>query len=261
MIPIALQTYTLRDDMEHDFDGTLRYIADIGYRGIEVGGLYQKQPSELAQAAKDLGLSITSNHGALPTAESLNEALDLQTALGSTRLVNGFGPDDVKTVDGCKSAAGKLQAAADLLKPHGITVHVHNHFWEFQPVADGRYPLDVMLAEAPGIFSELDLYWVAYAGADPAEVIARYPSRMELVHVKDGMVGGGYRFKALGTGQVDLPAAIQALDPAVTQWLVVEQDASDGDMRQDVKTSHDYLISHGLASGSKQDAAGPRWPH
>ncbi|MBM3500994.1 MAG: sugar phosphate isomerase/epimerase [Armatimonadetes bacterium] len=251
MKPIALQTYTLRDAFEKDFLGTLRAVAEIGYKGIEVGGMYGQETAEYVKAVSDLGLVVTSNHGALPTPETLAEIVDLQQALGSTRLVSGYGPDDLKTVDGCKACAEKLQKAADLLKPHGISVHVHNHYWEFHRVEDGRYPFEILMEQASYIFSQLDLYWVAFGGADPVEVLARYGKRVELAHVKDGALGAEYHFAALGAGQVNLPAAISALDPAVTQWLIVEQDLSDGDMMQDVKTSYAYLTANGLGEGKR----------
>lgn len=251
MKPIALQTYSVRQAMDADFDGTLKYIADLGYKGIETAGLYGRKPEEIAKAAADLGLAVVSNHGSLPEAANFDEILDLQKGLGSTRLVSGFGPDALKTVDDCKAAAAKLQAAAELLAPHGISVHMHNHWWEFKAVEDGRFPYDIMLAEAPAIFSEMDIYWVTFGGAEPAEVFSRYSKRVELVHVKDGLVGGEYAFRALGEGDVDLPAALKAIDPAVTEWFIVEQDASDGDMMKDIETSYNCLISQGLALGNK----------
>lgn len=251
MKPIALQTYTLRDAFAEDFAGTLQFVADLGFKGIETAGTYGLEPCELAKAAADLGLAICSNHGALPTTETLAEILDMQGGLGSTRLVSGFGPDDLKTVDACKVAAAKLQAAAEMLAPHGVTVHMHNHYWEFHAVEDGRFPFDIMLAEAPAIFSELDLYWVTFGGAVPAEVLAQYGARVELVHVKDGDLGEQYHFQALGEGQVDFAAAIGAINDDVTQWLIVEQDASDGDMKRDVKVGYEYMIANGLGSGRK----------
>jgi sugar phosphate isomerase/epimerase len=242
MKPIALQTYTLRDAFEADFWSTLKAVADIGYKGLEVGGTYGMTPAELAKAITDTGMAITSNHGALPTAETLDQIVAFQKEVGSDKLVSGFGPDDLKTIDGCKAAAAKLQTAAELLAPHGISVHMHNHYWEFHRVEDGRFPYDIMLEEAPDIRSQIDLYWVAFGGAG---------KRVQLVHVKDGMLGDQPAFRALGEGQVDLPAAIGALDPAVAEWLIVEQDLSDGDMLRDVKTSYDYLTSKGLASGNR----------
>jgi len=226
-------------------------VADIGYVGIESAGTYGRTPAEFAQVVADLGMTVCSNHGSLPTAETLEQFVADQQALGSTRLVSGYGPDDLKTVEACQAAGAKLQAAAELLAPHGISVHVHNHYWEFHKVEDGRYPLDIILAEAPDIKSQLDLYWVAFGGADPVEVLGRLGQRVELVHVKDGLLGAEYHFKALGTGQPDLPAAIGAIDKATTEWLIVEQDQSDGDMLADVRTSYDFLTSRGLASGKR----------
>lgn len=251
MRPIALQTYTLRDALAADVHSTLKAVADIGFKAIEGGSTYGLSIPEFAQAVTDLGMTICSNHGALPTPETLEQVVADQRALGSTRLVGGYGPDDLKTVAQCEAAAGKLQAAAELLAPHGISVHVHNHYWEFHRVEDGRFPLDIILAEAPDIYSQLDLYWVAFGGADPVEVLGRIGKRVELAHVKDGLLGAEYHFKALGTGQVDLPAAIAALDPEVTKWLIVEQDLSDGDMLADVQTSYDFLTSNGLAQGNR----------
>jgi len=251
MKPIALQTYTVREAMEKDFFGTLKAVAEIGYKGVEISGLYGQEPQGIAQAVADLGMVICSNHGTLPNRENQNQIVDFQKALGSNRLVSGFGPDDMKTVDGCKLCAEKLQTAAEILKPHGLSCHVHNHFWEFARVEDGRYPYEIILEEAPDVLSQLDLYWVAFGQADPVDIVSRYGARIELVHVKDGLLGEKYHFKALGTGQVDLPAAIQALNPAVTEWLIVEQDASDGDMMEDVKTSYEFLTSRGLAVGNR----------
>lgn len=251
MKPIAIQTYTLRDAFDQDFAGTLQFVADVGFKGIETAGTYGKSPAGLAKAAADLGLAICSNHGALPTKETLNEIVDLQHGLGSTCLVSGFGPDDLKTVEGCQVAAGKLQAAAEMLKPHGVTVHMHNHYWEFHKVENGRYPYDIMLAAAPDVFSQLDLYWVAFGGADPVEVLGRYGKRVRLVHVKDGDLGEKYHFQAVGEGQVDLPAAIGAIDDATTEWLIMEQDLSDGDMKRDVKVGYEYLVSHKLGAGKR----------
>ncbi|NLC55697.1 MAG: sugar phosphate isomerase/epimerase [Armatimonadetes bacterium] len=251
MKPIALQAYTLRDAFEKDVVGTMKAVAAMGFRGVEVSGTYGLTPAELAKLIADLGMVVCSNHAGLPTRENLAQVVDTQQALGSTRLVSGFGPDDMKTVDQCKACAERFATAAALLKPHGITFHFHNHYWEFHRVEDGRTPYEIIMAEAPGVFSQLDLYWVAYGGSDPVTVLQQYGTRIELLHVKDGLLGGEYHFKALGAGQVDLPAAIQAANPATTEWLIVEQDFSDGDMLADVQTSYQYLTARGLAAGNR----------
>ena len=37
--PIALQLYSVRDDMEADFEGTLKKVKALGYDGVEFAGL------------------------------------------------------------------------------------------------------------------------------------------------------------------------------------------------------------------------------
>ncbi len=38
MLSIGLQLYTVRDQTEKDFAGTLRRVAELGYTGVEFAG-------------------------------------------------------------------------------------------------------------------------------------------------------------------------------------------------------------------------------
>jgi len=165
-------------------------------------------------------------------------------------VISGFGPDQFKTIDGCKEAAARFQAAADLLKPHGMAFGIHNHWWEFFTV-DGRFVYDIIMAEAPDIFGELDVYWCAYGKADPVEFTRKYRSRLPLLHIKDGPLDEGAPHTAVGKGKLDMAAIIGAADPTVLDWLVVELDHCATDMMQAVRESYAYLTSKGLASGNK----------
>ena len=42
--PVALQLYSVRDDMAADFAGTLEKVAGMGYQGVEFAGLYDHTP-------------------------------------------------------------------------------------------------------------------------------------------------------------------------------------------------------------------------
>ncbi|MBC7807190.1 MAG: hypothetical protein H7145_13695, partial [Akkermansiaceae bacterium] len=55
-IPVCLQAYTVRDDSAQDFYGTLKKVAGIGYFGIELAGIYNKDPKELKTVLDDNGL-------------------------------------------------------------------------------------------------------------------------------------------------------------------------------------------------------------
>ena len=43
-IPVALQLYTLREELEKDFTGTLEKVAALGYQGVEFAGFGPLSP-------------------------------------------------------------------------------------------------------------------------------------------------------------------------------------------------------------------------
>lgn len=251
MKPISIQLYSVREMAAKDFPGTLRAIADIGYKGVEFAGLHGHDPKEIAKLVADLGMQVSSSHTGLPTPESVGQIVETESALGNTRVISGFGPDAFKTVDGVKQAAAKFNKAAELLKPHGMTYGIHNHWWEFDTL-DGRYVYDILMAESPGFFSELDVYWCAFGKADPVQIVSKYKSRLPLLHIKDGMLEEGkHVHTAVGAGLLDMPAIVGAADPSLLEWLIVELDACETDMLEAVRESYEYLTSAGLGVGNK----------
>jgi len=250
MTPLSIQLYTVRDEVRGDFPAVLRRVAEIGYKGVEFAGLHGHTPAEIAALLQDLGLAVSSSHVALPTPESIRQIADTEKALGNTRLVAGFGPDDFKTLDDCHRSAARFQAAAQLARGEGMTFAIHNHWWEFATL-DGHLVYDFLLESAPDIQGELDIYWAAAAGVSPASVIAKHKSRLPLLHVKDGPADRDGAMTAVGAGKVDIAGAIRAADPSVLQWLIVELDRCDTDMWQAVRESYTYLTGQGLAAGNK----------
>lgn len=251
MKPISIQLYTVREAAAKDFPGTLKAIADIGYKGVEFAGLHGHDPKEIAKLVSDLGLKVSSSHTALPTPESVGHIVETEAALGNTKVISGFGPDAFKTVDDVKAAAAKFNTAAELVRRHGMAFGIHNHWWEFDKL-DSKYVYDILLAEAPDIFGELDVYWCAFGKADPVQVVSKYKSRLPLLHIKDGMLEEGkHVHTAVGSGKLDMPAIVGAADPNVLEWLIVELDACETDMMEAVRKSYEYLTSSGLAEGNK----------
>ncbi len=249
--PISVQLYTLRAEAQKDFPAVLKTVADIGYKGVEFAGLHGHSATEIKALIDDLGLVTSSSHTALPAPENISQLVDTEGTLGNTRLIAGFGPNDFATLDDTLRSAARFQAAADLAKQHGMTFGIHNHWWEFGTVADGRLVYDVVLEAAPDAFSELDVYWAAMGGYDAAEVVAVHKARLPLLHIKDGTLEKDVPHVAVGSGKLDMPAIIGAADPDVLEWLVVELDACATDMTEAVRQSYVYLTTQGLASGNK----------
>ncbi|NLC57555.1 MAG: sugar phosphate isomerase/epimerase [Armatimonadetes bacterium] len=250
MKPISLQLYTVRDEAAKDFPGVLRRVAEIGYKGVEFAGLHGMAPAEVRKIIDDLGLQVSSAHMAMPTAENRQQLIDECQTLGNTRLISGFGPDQFKTLDDCKAAAEQVAKAAALLEGSGIAFGLHNHWWEFEPVA-GVLPEDILLASTPSVFAEIDVYWAAVGGVDPAVAVAQRKSRAPVLHIKDGPIEPKQPHTAVGAGALNIPAIIQAADPDVLQWVIVELDSYAGDMMEAVEASYRYLTQNGLAVGNK----------
>ena len=55
--PIGLQLYTVGDQLEKDFHGTLKLIAGIGYKEVELAQTHSKTAPQLRKAFKGAGLT------------------------------------------------------------------------------------------------------------------------------------------------------------------------------------------------------------
>ncbi|MCL5998843.1 MAG: sugar phosphate isomerase/epimerase [Chloroflexi bacterium] len=243
---ISVQLYSVREEAKNDFVGVLKKIAAMGYVGVEPAGLHGMAPKDLRKALDDLGLQVSSIHGPIPAPENVNEIVDTAGALGYKLHVAGYGPDQFATESGTLKAADAFQRAAELLKPHGLRFGFHNHWWEFDKKFNGKTPYQILLERAPDAFSELDTYWCAVGGDDPARMLRELGKRVPLLHIKDGPLDRNLPMTAIGEGKMDWKSVIGAADEQTTQWLIVELDRCATDMLEAVRKSAQYLASAGF---------------
>lgn len=241
MKPIAVQLYSLRAEAENDFRAVLESVAEMGYDGVESAGFYGMTPVEFRRAVEDLGMKVSSSHAPWATPHNITEVLDTVGALGLDKAAGGYGPDDFKDLDAIKRTADTVNTVMESLAKAGIQLFLHNHFWEFDKI-EGRLAYDYLADLCPGVKFEIDTYWAANFGAnDPAEQVNKFRARTPLLHIKDGPLEKGKAMVAVGRGKMDMPSVIKAADPNVLEWLIVELDACDTDMKTAVKESYDYL--------------------
>jgi sugar phosphate isomerase/epimerase len=247
--PIALQLYTLRDQLAQDFAGTVRKVADLGYAGVETAGQYGQSPAQARRLFDDLGLQVASAHLPLPLGPARDQVIETAQTLGCSRLVCAWLPPERFTSPASlRAVCAELTEASAAVRAHGLTLGYHNHWFEFDHLVDGR-PAHDWMAEwlAPEIFFELDVYWVKTAGLDPAAVVRGLGERVPLVHLKDGPAQIEPPMTALGEGVLDLPAVVGAAGAA--EWLIVELDRCATDMLAAVAKSFAYLAANGLGRG------------
>ncbi|MGC9468030.1 MAG: sugar phosphate isomerase/epimerase family protein [Anaerolineae bacterium] len=247
---VALQLYSVRESAAADFEGTVRRVADVGYAGVEPAGFPETTPAEAARLFRDLGLAVPSAHLPLPLGDHKQEVLEAMEALGCTNLVSGQGPDAFTSLDAIRQTCELFNEANAVAREHGLTLGVHNHWWEYLRV-EGRYPYRMMVDLLdPDIFFQVDTYWVQTAGADVTEVLGFLGERAPLLHIKDGPCDKREPMTAVGDGVMDFPAVLQAAGD-VPQWLIVEIDRVAGDMWTAVEKSYAYLVGEGLAVGTR----------
>jgi sugar phosphate isomerase/epimerase len=251
MKPISLQLYTLRDRSEKDFPGVIKAVGETGYTGVEPAGFYGLAPAELRRIVEDNGMVVSSSHGPWASPENLSEVIDTAAALGIDLVSSGFGPEDFVTKDAIKRTADKVNAMEETLSQAGLVLFLHNHYWEFE-MLDGRLKYDLFAELAPRVSFEIDTYWCANFGAnDPAAMVKKFARRAPLLHIKDGPLVKDQPMVAVGAGKMPTRKVIDAADPNVLRWLVVELDDCATDMLQAVKDSYTWLTTQGLARGRK----------
>ncbi len=244
-LPIALQTYTVREQFGRDFKGSVQRVAAMGYRALEITfEIPGVKPKAAAKLFRELTLAVPSAHLPLPLGKNERPVLDFARQFGLSYLVAMHGPNDFKSLDQIRHICDQYNQAAAVAARHGLSVAYHNHWWEFGMVED-RLAFDVMLEHLdPAVGFEVDTYWVRAAGHDPAAVVQRLGQRAPLLHIKDGPATLEEPMVAVGQGVLDFPAIVAAASGA--QWLVVELDRCATDMLTAVEQSHRYLVQEGL---------------
>ena len=251
---IALQLYSIRRQIEKDFDGSIQKVAAMGFEGIETYALPDNVPLEhAAKVFRDSGLKVTSMHTELPAGDKKEGVLKLADAYSCEIAIYPGWPQGEKYRDvaATKHMVEVYDEASAFLKGKGLKFGLHNHWWEFE-LTDGITPYYYLLDHvSKDVVFEVDTYWAKTGGQDPAKVLKRFGKRAPLLHIKDGPAIKGD--KALeqvpaGEGVMDFPAIVKAGGTNI-KWMIVEFDEYAKDIFDGIQMSYPYLTKNGLAAG------------
>lgn len=117
----------------------------------------------------------------------------------------------------------------------------HNHDHEFKPMEDGTLPFDYLMQNTdPDLVKcEMDVYWVAKGGADPLEMLQKYPGRYGIIHLKD-MNPTDSSITCVGNGNIDFPAILKESKRQGIKHFFVEYDKVVNGL-DCLKTAGEYL--------------------
>lgn len=241
---IGIQLYTLRNQIAKDAAGTLKKVAEAGYKQVELYG-FPKADAMIA-GARDAGLAIHSSHFEWDSVVNPKDAamsdfsriVEEAKKIGLSHLVIPYLQDgNRKTLDDYKKVAENANKAADIADQAGIRLSYHNHNFEFEPKEGGKSGYDIFIENfSPKMMFEIDVFWVKAAGIEPVELIKKLSGRVSQLHLKDlkdGIKVPSYAsglpadaFQELGDGIIPMEPILVAAKAAGVVHCHVEQDQS-----------------------------------
>jgi sugar phosphate isomerase/epimerase len=263
---IGIQLFTVRTLAEADLPATLALLASIGYREVEVAGLFGRTPDQFRALLDAHRLRAVGGHQLVGPApipffgeRSVDDALDEAEALGQpyvgttgitipTGIVDGVG--EAQTADRYRELAELANQWGVAAKARRLRLYLHVHYWEFgTDRVTGEALFQILLDETdPGLVSfEPDLFWMVFGGIDPLDWIPDYQHRFPLFHVKDGNPNpaGGYfnpGFTDLGEGSIDFRPIFEALKHKNAHRYIVERDDQPNPART-ARVGYQYLLN------------------
>lgn len=231
-LPVGLQLFTLRNDLEKDIPGTLKAVSKVGYRYVEfyVPFYFAWTPAfarEVRKSLDDLGLKCTSTHNTMDAfqPEGIGKAIELNQIIGSKYVVSARRPQ-VAGIDDWKSIAETLNKGNEVLRASGLSAAYHNTVLEWKPV-DGQRPIDVLFQNTDKSFGhQLDVGTCLATGTDAVAWIDQHPGRIRSLHLKDWSPEKEYGvlFSRGSAPWRDILAAAEGKGGA--EFLVIEQEQS-----------------------------------
>lgn len=268
MTAYGVQLFTIPGMVEKDLPYTLALLSEIGYKEVEFFGPYSFSTESTKQSWNQIkgmiGLQDNAFYGHAPaevakmladnglTAPSCHADLDSMRAGNLTALLEGLAPLQPKyvvvpalqsgrdTLDDYKRLAEEFNAIGKQMQDYGMKFVYHNHGYEHK-VMEGVTPLNYLLENTDPDYAqfELDIFWMAAAGADPVTYLQQYPGRFKLIHLKDAAKefrfsgdGGtpdqwmaGFPLMAdPGEGVFDIPAILAAAEANGVEHFFLERD-------------------------------------
>ena len=130
MIKLALQLYTVRNELEADLEGTLAAISKIGYSGVEFcGNYYGLEATEMKELLDKYNLKAVSSHIKYRyLKEDFCDHIRYLKTLGANHITIPALPKEAKEDEiELLRIAASLDNMAKRVKRKGLSLSFHNH--------------------------------------------------------------------------------------------------------------------------------------
>jgi sugar phosphate isomerase/epimerase len=238
--PLGLQMYSLRFYSPSNISVKLDKARELGFRTIEGGAPNRMPAQEYLTLLEQRGLKLVSTGTDFATLKRDPDSVVAQAKkLGAKYVMcawiphpkNQFSEKEVREAITVFNSSGEKLRAAD------ITFAYHCHGYEFQPHADGTlFDLLVKETNPNWVAFQIDVFWAAQGGADPAKLIEKHGARFKLMHVKDLRKGAAINSSGaapdedsvpVGQGSIDWAAVMKAAQNAGVEHYFIEDEAKN----------------------------------
>ncbi len=259
MSKIGLQMYTLRNHVGDptEYENTLRRVAEIGIKHIQMTPPGFLSVQELAALLKKYGLSADSVYRSTTKVVEAIEGAKRDAALLGVDVLrtDSIPPQFRGEADGYRRYAEIMNREGRACKAAGLRYIYHFHAFEWICFGDER-GMDILLGETDpdAVFFQPDVFWLTNAGLEPSDALQMFRGRAFWIHVKDYAIHAlngkiedvPYHFASVGEGNLNWKGILRTAAEIGIERFVIEQDECSGDAFDAVQSSFDALCRMGI---------------
>lgn len=237
--PFGLQLYSVRDAMDKDYMGTLRQVAEMGYRQVEFAGFADYSAKEISAALSEYNLEGISAHVGADrlVGENLKPQLEFLAEIGCKYVILPW--YEANSMEKVEEVCGILNNVAEAARPYGLTCGYHNHGHEFTRLGESFALTHIMEKTSPDVVMELDVFWAAHADVNPFDYFRQHKDRIRLLHLKQ--IDGEKNSVDLPDGVIDMAALSRLAEGFGVNTFIVEQEAYPVSSMESARVNAEYL--------------------
>lgn len=249
---LGIQLYSVRDDMKKDPAGTLKQLAEMGYKHVEHANyvdqkFYGYPQKEFKSLLDGLGLKMPSGHTRMNAehwdaakkdfTDAWKKTVEDAAAMGQQYVISPWLDEGLrKNYDNLVRYMEVFNKSGELCKKSGMKFGYHNHDFEFSVKLNDKTVFDIILnnTDPSLVMQQLDIGNMYNAGAKALDVVTKYPGRFISMHVKDEIKSEGnaherYESTILGKGILPVKEIIDlGRKSGGTTLFIIEQESYQG---------------------------------
>jgi sugar phosphate isomerase/epimerase len=248
---VGLQLYSVRAEMQKDPLGTLKALAQMGYKHVEHANyvnrkFYGYSPTEFKKILDDLGMKMESGHSVLAKKHLTEDGtgftdewkytVEDSAAAGQMYVISPWMDAEIrKDHSKLMKLMEVFNKSGELCNKYNMKFGYHNHDFEFSEKLNGETLFDIILQNTDPklVVQQLDIGNMVNGGAKAIDILKKYPNRFESMHVKDEIPAkeGHEKFEStiLGKGIVNTKDMIDlGRKMGGTTHFIIEQEAYQG---------------------------------